>query len=66
MKLKTRKSVIKRVKVTGGKKIRIRTGGQDHFNSRESGRTTINKRRDKILSSANKKHIRRTLPYLYT
>lgn len=64
MKLKTRKAVMKRVKVTGKKKIRIRRGGQDHFNSRESGKTTLNKRRDTILSRTNKTHIKRTLPYL--
>jgi ribosomal protein L35 len=63
MKLKTRKSVMKRIKITGGKKIRIRTGGQDHFNSRESGKTNLNKRRDKILSKTNLRHIKRTIPY---
>lgn len=64
MKLKTRKSVSKRIKVTAGKKIRIRSGGQNHFNSRDKGKVTINKRRDKTLSKANKTHIQRTLPYL--
>jgi len=64
MKLKTRKAVKKRIKITGGKKFRIRSGGQDHFNSREKGKHTVNKRRDKILSSANKRHIQRTIPYL--
>ena len=44
MKLKTRKSVKKRIKVSKGKKITIRTGGQGHFNSRESGKVTKNKR----------------------
>ncbi len=64
MKLKTRKSVSKRIKVTAKKKIKIRTGGQNHFNSRESGKVTVNKRRDKILSKANARHIQRTVPYL--
>ncbi|OGY88963.1 MAG: hypothetical protein A3B30_04045 [Candidatus Komeilibacteria bacterium RIFCSPLOWO2_01_FULL_52_15] len=64
MKLKTRKSVRKRIKITGTKKIRIRAGGQDHFNARESGKVTINKRRDKILSKSNANHIKRTIPYL--
>ncbi len=64
MKLKTKKLLKKRVKVTGSKKIMIRAGGQDHFNSRESGKVTKNKRRDKQLSSANKKVIKKFLPYI--
>ncbi len=64
MKLKTKKLLRKRVKVTGKKKIMIRTGGQDHFNSRESGKVTKNKRRDKELSSTNKKVIKKYLPYI--
>jgi large subunit ribosomal protein L35 len=64
MKLKTNKALKKRVKVTSKKKILIRTGGQDHFNSRESGKVTRNKRRDKKLSSANIKNVKKLLPYL--
>ncbi len=64
MKLKTRKSVAKRIKVTGRKKILIRRGGQDHFNARESGKVTVNKRRDKTLAKVNWHHIKRTVPYL--
>lgn len=64
MKLKTKKILSKRVKVTGTKKIMIRPGGQDHFNSRESGKVTKNKRRDKQLSSVNKKVIKKFLPYI--
>ena len=64
MKLKTKKLFRKRIKVTGGKKIMIRRGGQDHFNSRESGKISKNKRRDKVLSAANKKAVKRLLPYI--
>lgn len=64
MKLKTRKSVAKRIKVSKGKKITIRSGGQGHFNSRESGKVTKNKRKDKSLSDANTKNIKKLLPYL--
>ena len=63
MKLKTRKAVSKRIRITGGKKIMIRTGGQDHFNSRESGKVKTNKRRDRELSRTNAVHIKRTMPY---
>ncbi len=36
----------KRVKITKNGKILKRKGGQDHFNTRESGKVTRNKRRD--------------------
>lgn len=62
-KLKTKKTVSKRVRITGSGKVKIRTGGQDHFNSRESGKVTKNKRRDKILSSSNTRNIRLLTPY---
>ena len=63
MKLKTKKILKKRVKITSKNKVIIRTGGQDHFNSRESGKTTRNKRRDKELSLVNVKTVRKLLPY---
>jgi ribosomal protein L35 len=66
MKLKTNKAVRKRIKLTGGKKvkkIKIRAGGQDHFNSRESGKVTKNKRRDKTMSSVNTRNLRILTPY---
>ncbi|MFC1613042.1 50S ribosomal protein L35 [Patescibacteria group bacterium] len=52
MKLKTRKSVSKRFKITKNDKVLHRTAGQDHFNSRETGKTVKNKRRSKKLSSS--------------
>jgi len=64
MKLKTKKLLSKRVKITAKKKIMIRVGGQDHFNSRESGKVTRNKRRDKMIAKVNAKNIRQLLPYL--
>ncbi len=62
-KLKTHKAIRKRVKLTGTNKIKIRAGGQDHFNSRESGKTTKNKRRDINLSKVNVRNIRRLIPH---
>ena len=64
-KLKTQKSVAKRFKVTGGKKKKIlrRTAGQDHFNAREPGKVTRNKKRDRAVSKADEKNIDRFIPY---
>jgi len=47
--MKTRKMMAKRVKITKNGKILKRKGGQDHFNTRESGKVTRNKRRDLTL-----------------
>ena len=71
MKLKTRKSLAKRVKFSGTKanrwgksrKIIRRSAGQDHFNAREAGRTTLKKRRQHQVTGLDKKNIARLLPY---
>ena len=63
MKLKTHKAISKRIRVTKNKKLKIRTGGQDHFNAKETGNVRRNKRRDKNLSQANIKNIKRLTPY---
>lgn len=44
-KLKTQKAVVKRIRVTKTGKVMKKHAGQDHFNSRESGKTTRHKRR---------------------
>lgn len=60
-KQKTVKVVSKRVRMTKTGKIKHRRAGQDHFNARESGNTTRNKRRLGTMSKANEKNIRRAL-----
>jgi large subunit ribosomal protein L35 len=62
-KLKTHKATAKRFKITKTNKILKRKAGQDHFNSRESGKTTRNKRRDVEMSKRDQKNIRISLPY---
>jgi ribosomal protein L35 len=61
MKIKTRKAIAKRFKITKREKIIARTANQDHFNSRESGNVTRRKRRDKKITSGVKKSIKRQL-----
>jgi ribosomal protein L35 len=46
MKQKTNKRISKTFWVTGTGKVMRRKTGQAHFNSRETGNTTKNKRRD--------------------
>ncbi|MBU4332771.1 50S ribosomal protein L35 [Patescibacteria group bacterium] len=62
MKLKTRKTISKRFKIKkrSGKVI-MRTCGQSHFNSRESGKVTKGKRRDKTISKTTHKIIKASI-----
>lgn len=72
MKIKTRKSIAKRFRASGvkanrwGKRSRLvrKTAGQDHFNARESGKVTLNKRRRLSVHNADERNIRRLTPYI--
>jgi len=64
MKLKTRKSICKRIKVTGRKKFLRRPTKQDHFNAKDPGQKTRAKRRLAQVSLMNRKKIKKSLPYL--
>jgi len=65
-KIKTHKATAKRFRIKRtkkGLKILKRTDGQDHFNSRESGKTKRNKRSDKTMSNTLRKTITRAIPH---
>ncbi len=62
-KLKTKKAIAKRFKVTKNNKVIRRKAGQDHFNARESGNTVRKKRRDVSVVKADSKNIRSFMPY---
>lgn len=61
-KVKTHKGASKRIRLTPNGKIMHRTMGQDHYNSRETGKVTKNKRRDQVLSESNNK-LKSLIPY---
>ncbi|PJE76175.1 50S ribosomal protein L35 [Candidatus Uhrbacteria bacterium CG10_big_fil_rev_8_21_14_0_10_48_11] len=72
MKLKTRKSLAKRVHVTGGKtqsrwgsggKLLRKHAGQSHFNAREESNVTQKKRRSGTVHKTISKNVRQLLPY---
>ncbi len=63
MAMKTYKTLAKRIKITGSGKLLKRKAGQDHFNSRESGNTTRNKRTDISMSNNLKRIAKIVLPY---
>lgn len=60
-KLKTLKSLSKRVRVTKNGKVVVRSKGQDHFNSSDSGKKTRNKRRSNNLKKPLTKNIKKFL-----
>jgi len=65
-KAKTHKATAKRFLVRKSKKgihVEKRTDGQDHFNSRESGKTGRNKKSDKTASLSLQKTVLAALPY---
>lgn len=63
MKLKTHKSASKRVRVTKNGKVIKRKNGQGHFNSRESSRTTVSKRRDLQVTPTYSANIKTLIPH---
>jgi ribosomal protein L35 len=61
MKIKTKRAVAKRFKLSKTGKVIARTAGQDHFNSTDTGNKTRAKRTDKKIMSGLKKIIKRQL-----
>jgi len=61
-KVKTHQGTAKRIKKTKRGKLISRSAGQGHFNSRESGKVTKNKRRDLVLSKTHDK-LKELIPY---
>lgn len=61
-KLKTNKSAIKRFKITRHKILR-RPTKQNHFNAKDTGKETRDKRGYQKLSPSDEKNIRKIMPY---
>ncbi len=51
--IKTNKSYTKRIKVTKNGKLIARKAGQNHFNSRQTGRQRLNRKRTQSISMSN-------------
>jgi len=62
-KLKTRKSLAKRVKVTKGKKGLRSKAGRRHLLSSKSKKRKRKLRRKAVVSKADKKVVKKSLPY---
>lgn len=65
MKQKTNKSVSKKFRVTGSGKVTRRSTGNNHYNVRDNGVATRNKRSDAgIAIRADEKNLLRVMPYV--
>ena len=62
-KMKTNKSVAKKVKITKNKKVIRRATGQNHYNSKENGAEGRAKKKDRRMFSADEKNVVSALPY---
>lgn len=62
-KLKTNKALSKRIKISKRKKVLRRAMGQNHFNSKETGKAGRAKKSDYRLFKADEKNVLKALPY---
>lgn len=60
--MKSNKALLKRIKITGRKKILKRPLHQSHFNAKESGNKTRKKRKTDEISSVDQKKIKKIMP----
>lgn len=56
-KLKTKKALVKKIKVTKGKKVLRRKTGQNHYNSKETGKKGREKKKDLQLFRGDEKNV---------
>ncbi len=62
-KMKTRKSAAKRLRVTGGGKVRYKKQGLRHILTKKNAKQRRRLRMPATLSKAEKNRVRRLLPY---
>lgn len=63
-KLKTNKALLKRLKITGRKKLFRRPTHQNHFNAKYPGRINRAKHRVQLVAAVDAKKLKKLLPYL--
>lgn len=55
--MKTKKSVVKKFKVTKNGKVIRRATGQNHYNSKDTGAETRSKKKDRRLFKGDEKNV---------
>lgn len=63
-KLKTKKSLVKKFKVTKNRKVTRRKTGQNHYNSKETGAVGREKRGDFRLFKTDEANVLKAMPYI--
>ena len=63
-KLKTKKALVKKFKVTKNKKVTRRKTGQNHYNSKETGAEGRAKKGDFRLFKTDEQNILKGMPYI--
>ncbi|MBX4211558.1 MAG: 50S ribosomal protein L35 [Candidatus Yanofskybacteria bacterium] len=62
--MKTKKALMKRIKITGRGKILKRLAHQNHFNAKESGNATRGKRGSKLVPTELDRTAKQLIPQL--
>ena len=62
-KLKTRKSAVKKFKITAGKKVMRRHSKQNHFNARRTSKLKRLKRKNVLVEGKDRKNILRDITF---
>ena len=62
-KLKTRKALIKKIKISKKNKVLRRSTGQNHYNSKETGKVGREKKKSLRLFKADENNVLKALPY---
>ncbi|MDD3608003.1 MAG: 50S ribosomal protein L35 [Candidatus Moranbacteria bacterium] len=62
-KLKTRKSVVKKFKITAGKKVIRRYSKQNHFNARQTSKLKRLKRNNVLVVGEDRKNILKDIAF---
>ncbi|MDO8443783.1 MAG: 50S ribosomal protein L35 [Candidatus Azambacteria bacterium] len=62
-KLKTNKSILSRLKISGRGKITRRATNQSHFNTKATGQQRRSKRQESLIASRDIKAVKQFLPY---
>lgn len=62
-KIKTKKAASKKFKITKNRKVLRRKTGQNHYNSKETGKVGRLKKRSVRLFKADEQNVLRALPY---
>lgn len=63
-KIKTHKAASKKFKVTKTKKVTRRSTGQNHYNSKETGKAgRLKKRTHRLIKAEEQNVLKRALPY---